>query len=164
MKTLTRLGSAPEALAVVLVRNLPHYVEKGRLDEEAVARDMQVSTANVLRIVDTSQLLSRDVPALLALRDSTLTEAVLAPYVMDGPDYVPRLVDVLTENLPEHISRHRKGSIRVAAVAGALGYHAETLRKAFRRNRIFGHYVTPLCNLPGSTLTPEKLAPYVRTE
>lgn len=161
MGHLNEAEGAPPTLRKLLATHLPQFASKGILSEAELATALGCSTAHVQRMLRLNTVFKRHVQALCSIPESTLTPKILAPYIYDGERYVPRLEEVLADNLPAHGSRIKKGSVSTKALARDLGCSREAIYKMFRANRLHAHYVNPLCSLPGSTLTVEKLTPYI---
>jgi hypothetical protein len=156
-----KVRTAPPTLRKLLSTHLPQFARKGVLSEIELAKALGCSTAHVQRMLRLNRVFKRNIQALCSIPESTLTPEILAPYIFDGDNYVPTLEEVLADNLPQHASRIKRGSVSTTALASDLGCSRETIYKMFRANRLHSHYVNRLISLPGSTLTIEKLTPYI---
>lgn len=79
----------------------------------------------------------------------------------EGENSPPTLLQVLSANLPKHQSSIIKGSVSVVKLASDLAVSRETIYRMLRANEIRSSYVNKFISLHGSTLTIEKLTPYV---
>lgn len=69
------------------------------------------------------------------------------------------LLDLLRDNLPKH--RKKDGTISLRKIALSLGISRQAVSQWPIRGRIPPNKVNKLIKLPGSTLTQEKLFPFV---
>lgn len=72
----------------------------------------------------------------------------------------PRLLDVLTDNLPKYINEKTQ-KVNHATVAVELGITRQALHRCTNLNLISSKHVKKLTTLKGSTLTLEKLLPFI---
>ena len=75
------------------------------------------------------------------------------------PEKNEELLRLLTENLPKH--RRKNGTISLRKIAISLGISRQAVSQWPIRGRIPSKRVNALINLPGSTLTKEKLYPFI---